>query len=280
MNKRAIPDGGGIFWLASYPKSGNTWARCLISSLLNGGGNVDLQAIKVGPNSAGRGWIEQRLDINIEEFTLEDLVAARVAAEGAHASVCTDPCCIKVHDRNDGRLCPATLTRGVVYIVRDPRDVAPSWAKHMNVDVDAAIAVMADPNLTLSRLFRYKPQVPQELGSWSGHVLSWLDDPPGPLLLLRYEEMLADPERELMRLARFLGLDTDTQTVSAAVAACRFEILQEVEAREGGFAERPAHMERFFRQGKAGAWRETLNALQASRIVDDHGAVMRRLGYL
>jgi len=271
---------GRIFWLASYPKSGNTWTRCLIASLVAGGGEVDLNGIKVGPNSAVRAWIEKQLDIDTEDFTQADLAAARTAAESAYAEICPGPCCIKLHDCKNDRNCPAALTRGVVYIVRDPRDVAPSWAKHMNKDLDSTINAMGKPKFTLSRLRRHRPQVPQTLGSWSGHVTSWLDHPPGPVLLLRYEDMLADPERELARLVRFLRIETDRRTISAAVSACRFEVLRTAEAREEGFDERPAHMEHFFRRGRAGGWRDDLSAGQAARLVDDHGAVMRRLGYL
>lgn len=272
----------GVFWIASYPKSGNTWTRCLIDSLSRGGGEIDLNRLgDQYPNTARRAWIEEHLEIDTGNFLPEEMMAARIAASLAHGAATASPPCLKIHDRNDPRLFPPEATRGIVYITRDPRDIAPSWARHLtNTDLDKAIAVMADPTFTLSRANRYHVQTPQCLDSWSGHVTSWLDAPPGELLLLRYEDMLAEPQRNVARLAEFLSIDADDSVIAATVAACRFETLQDVEAKTGRFFERPAHVDRFFRQGKSGTWRSSLSRAQAARIVDDHGEVMGRLGYL
>ncbi len=121
-------------------------------------------------------------------------------------------------------------------------------------------------------------QATQLLGTWSAPGASWLDGADRPLLLVRYEDMMADARRETGRLARFLDLDASDDRIARAVSACRFESLRSAEAR--GFIERPSGMDRFFRQGRSGAWRNALTEAQAQRIVDDHGTVMQRLGYL
>lgn len=268
----------GIFWIASYPKSGNTWVRCLIASLQSGGAPVRLGGLgDAAPNSAARAWLEACIEVDSADMLASELNAMRAQAhreEGARRLRF-----LKVHDRYDPQLFPADVTLGAVHIVRDPRDVAPSWADHMGVDVDTAIARMADDALVMSRsAYSFRPQVPQRFGSWSGHARSWLDDAPGPRLLLRYEALLADPLGEATRLARFLGLPTDAGCVARAVDACDFEALRAIEEREG-FAERQKGQQRFFRQGRSGAWRGVLRPEQAGRIVADHGVMMRRLGY-
>ncbi|AVS73406.1 sulfotransferase domain-containing protein [Paracidovorax cattleyae] len=268
----------GIFWIASYPKSGNTWVRCLIASLQSGGAPVRLGGLgDTVPNSAARAWIEACIDVGSGDMLASELNAMRAQShreEGARRL-----CILKVHDRYDPGLFPAEVTLGTIHIVRDPRDVAPSWADHMGVDVDTAIARMADDALTLSRsIDSFRPQAPQRFGSWSGHVRSWLDDAPGPRLLLRYEALLADPLGEAARLSRFMGLSVDADCVARAVDACDFEALRGIEEREG-FSERQKGQRRFFRQGRSGAWRGVLQPDQAGRIMGDHGAMMRRLGY-
>ncbi len=269
----------GIYWIASYPKSGNTWVRCLIASLLSGGASVRLDRLADAvPSSASRAWIESCVDVGSADMLDSELRAMRVQAHRQEGS--RRLCMLKVHDRCDADLFPPEVTLGSVYIVRDPRDVAPSWADHMGVDVDTAIARMADGEWTAGRgISSLRPQVPQRYGSWSGHVASWLDHAPAPRLLLRYEALLADPVRETARLARFLGLPADADCVARAVQACDFGTLRDIEEREG-FVERQKGQQRFFRQGRSGAWRTALQPGQVNRIVEGHGAVMRRLGYV
>lgn len=268
----------GIFWIASYPKSGNTWVRCLIASLQAGGEPVRLNRLgDTVPNAAARAWLEACIDVGSEDMLASELGALRAQAhreQGArHVRV------LKVHDRYVPALFPAEATLGTVYIVRDPRDVALSWADHMGVDVDTAIDRMADGELTMGRsVTSFQSQAPQCFGSWSGHVLSWLDEAPGPRLLLRYEALLADPLGEAGRLAQFLGLPADRDSVARSVQASDFETLSGIEEREG-FIERVQQQRRFFRQGRVGAWRTALRPRQAERLAAQHGAVMQRLGY-
>ncbi|MFC6840785.1 sulfotransferase domain-containing protein [Xanthomonas theicola] len=268
----------GIFWLASYPKSGNTWVRCLIASLQNDAAAMDLNGLgRQLPNAASRIWLERFVDMDTGDLMHAELDLLRSAAYrqcAAHAMSL-----LKIHDSYDADLFPAEATLGTVYIVRDPRDVAPSWADHMRVDLDTAIRQMADPHLTMSEgLHAYRPQARQRFGSWSGHVASWLHHAPAPCLLLRYEDLQAQPSRETARLAAFLGLPADADRVARAVAACRFDALREIE-EHSGFIERRDGQPRFFRQGRAGAWQSALHARQAARLVTDHGAMMRQLGY-
>ncbi|MEA5125691.1 sulfotransferase domain-containing protein [Xanthomonas floridensis] len=269
--------GRGIVWLASYPKSGNTWVRCLIASLRNGGAAMHLDALAPAlPNAASRAWLERHLAVDISDLTPAELHLLRGTAYRRCALQALSV--LKVHDSYDPTLFPAAATLGIVYIVRDPRDVAPSWADHAGIDLDAAIRQLGESATTLSdTLSRYRPQARQRFGSWSEHVASWLHAP-GRRLLVRYEDLLANPLQETARLARFLGLSTEPAHIAHAVAACRFEVLRDSEERHG-FAERQHGQARFFRQGRAGAWRTTLSAPQAARVLAHHGPTMAWLGY-
>jgi len=271
---------GGVFWIASYPKSGNTWVRCLIASLLSQGDAPDLNQLgTICPNGATRDWVEEVLGIPTDDLIPSELVEARIAAYHLWGGQWTGPRCLKVHDGYDPRLFPPEATAGVVYIARDPRDVAPSWGHHMDRTLDAAIEVMGRVDFTAGRSTTGRhPQTPQAFGSWSSHAASWLDGGAGPLLLLQYEALLADPLGQIPRLAAFLGIPADAQAIGRAASACGFDALRSNE-EAAGFVERPKHANRFFRQGRAGAWRQGLSPAQAARLVADHGVMMARLGY-
>lgn len=279
----------GLCWLASYPKSGNTWARLALASLRLGGTAVDFRDWEMGggrdPAAFQRWRFDAGLDIDSSDLTEEEVLAARPEAFRAlarelHGSV------TKVHEAfirtpTGEFLFPPDVTAGAVYLVRDPRDVAVSLANHMGTSLDATIALMNDPDACFSRPGRrLSRQLHQPLLTWSRHVVGWLDEPPFPVTLVRYEDMLADPAGSLERLAAAFHIDTTPEAVAKAVAATRFDVLRAQEATHGFHERPPTATAPFFRKGKAGGWRAVLSVTQAARIEADHGEVMERLGYL
>ena len=280
----------GLFWIASYPKSGNTWTRCLIDSLTHGGEPPALDRLERScPAVFDRHWLEAVTDVPTADLTAPELLALRQSA----FRLLTDPVgvapgwvapgwqarCLKVHDGYDPARFPDAVTAGAVYLVRDPRAVAPSWADHSGVTIDRVIARMRrSATVAGGAGLPGRPAMPEQIGDWSDHVRSWTEAFKGRLLLVRYEDLLADPVPVVARIAGFLGLPDDLPLVEKAVAACTFSRLRRQE-RETGFAEKTAMQKRFFRQGRALGWRDELSAEQAARLVADHGAVMARYGY-
>src|SRR3546814_3195052 len=115
--------------------------------------------------------------------------------------------------------------------------------------------------------------------SWSNHVESWTKwNHPG-ILVVRYEDLLADPLDQFGRVARHFGISTDAVRIRKAVEFSSFNQLQKLELTEG-FVERSIHSERFFRAGRAGGWQDKLTAEQVARIERDHAVQMKRFGYL
>ncbi len=274
----------GFYWLASYPKSGNTWLRIFLQSLIAGGKEVNLNALDLVSSVGSREHFDRILDIASSDLTDDEIARARPAQYAIESFEAKTPLLRKVHDAwgltPDGKpLFPPELTLGAIYIVRDPRDVAVSYAHHMSWTVDRTIAFMANPSavIALSKR-RIALQLPQHLSSWSRHVESWLDAPVR-LHLLKYEDMLADPVASFGGIARFLGYDLTPAEVEAAIDATRFERLRAAEEKDG-FIERMTGAERFFRRGIAGGWRDTLSSEQAARIEADHRSMMCKLGYL
>ena len=265
-------------WLVSYPRSGNTWLRFMLASLIEGGGPVDINETKAGAQ-ATHDEFDEVSGIDSALLTDEEIQRARPAlysfiARGAAST----PILRKVHDRcwrnaEGSRMFPPEVSLGAVYIVRDPRDVAVSYAHFSGAGIDETIRRMGDAGNTIGfRLIQF----PQPLGSWSEHVVSWLDDSGMPIHRVRYEDLLAEPAAELAKVAVFLGMSPDG--APGAAAATQFENLRAQE-EERGFRDL-IYETRFFRQGRVGGWRSALSAAQVERIERDHGEVMARLGYL
>jgi aryl sulfotransferase len=273
----------GIWWLASYPKSGNTWLRAMLATLISRR-PVDINAMGfLGPICSNRFLLDDTLGIDSADLSPEQEIDLRPRAYEIWAAEAERPLYCKVHDAYHPTpagesLFPASATRGAVYVVRDPRAVAVSFAYHMGRPVEAAIARMLDPGASFSdSTRRLTGQLHQPLLRWSDHVESWLAAP-FPLYLLRYEDMWTDPISAFTSVAAFLDLPCDPATIAAGVEATTFSRLQAQE-HEAGFFEKPRGAGAFFREGSIDGWRRVLTAEQAGRIVAAHGIVMRRLGY-
>jgi hypothetical protein len=275
--------GAGIVWCASYPKSGNTWVRALLGAAM-GGGDVDINRLE-GAVHVAHPLLFDELGLSVSALGMADvepllrLVDQRVAARA------TTPVLRKLHDAHlpgpdGGPRALAGATRLVVYVVRDPRAVAVSWAHHLGTTQAVAVEVMrtpiglggATPSDWVAEAGTYR------LGTWSDHVRSWLDQDGLPMVVVRYEELVREPHRELRRVLDAAGLTVDDRAVAAAVGASSFETLL-IQELAGGFLEAPRAGVPFFRRGEADAWRDELPADLIREVEHDHAEVMQRLGY-
>jgi aryl sulfotransferase len=273
----------GIWWLASYPKSGNTWLRVALASLLSGR-PADINAmpfVSVIANSRAR--FDTALGIESADLTVEQETNLRPRAYEIWAADAAQPLYCKTHDAYRPTpagepLFPTAVTLGAVGVVRDPRAVAVSLANHRATPIDDAILRMDDPEAGYTlRGSQLSPQLFQRSGRWRDHIDSWLGAP-FPVHLVRYEDMHGDPHATFAAIAAFLGLPSDRERIAAAVEASSFARLQAQE-RATGFVEKPIQAAAFFREGRVDGWRQVLTAEQNARIVDANEPVMRRLGY-
>jgi hypothetical protein len=194
------------------------------------------------------------------------------------------PMYIKAHDAytylRDGRPLFGTEKARAVYILRNPLDVAVSYANHMGKDLDTTIAFMGDISHVMcankGRLFN---QLRQRLLTWSGHAESWTRQRDIPTLLIRYEDMKLNPISTFDGIVRFLGIDCSQHRLQDAIEMSSFSRLKKQEQEEG-FREKPPNVASFFRKGEVGDWRHHLSEAQKDRLILDHGQVMRQFGYL
>jgi len=170
-----------------------------------------------------------------------------------------------------------SLTRAAVYLVRDPRDVAVSYSAHSDCPVDEIIGWMSNMEYMVSNP---GSSVWQPLLTWSAHVQSWAEAAQRgafPVLALKYEQLLADPEKAFRLIIDAVGWEFSEPRFTDALAATTIGALQAQE-KDHGFREQVGSQP-FFRSGRAGGWRDVLTAEQVGRIEADHGDAMRLLGY-
>jgi hypothetical protein len=277
----------GIFWLASYPKSGNTWFRSFLQNLqADAEEPVHINELATGQIASSRQWLDETLGFDSADLYPDEIERLRPQVYAWRAVQESGYHYHKIHDAcwqlaSGDWLVSQQATVGALYIVRNPLDVAISFANHNNSSIDQAIEKMNDPGMCFCKDKRrsLKNQTEQRLLSWSQHVASWVDSGAVDTLVMRYEDMKHTPLETFTRAATFLRLPTEPEKIAKALRFCDFRVLQAQESTQT-FKERPPNTERFFRKGVAGDWQQTLTPMQIDKIVSCHHAMMQRFGYL
>ena len=284
---------GRLIWIASYPRSGNTWTRLFVNALLtlHTGEKV---APLAGADEWSRedptrsfdaweisaSWYQRVLKKPMTDCAADEFSAARGEVQRGIADSARGPVLLKTHHLNgecDGHpIIDFSLTERIVYIVRSPLDVAPSLADHFGVEIDAAIAMMNRRGYVMGA---HEHAASEVYGSWSENVMSWTSAPRSYLHVMRYEDARSDPVGTFTRLGRFLGFRTSAADVEQASSAVAFEKARELEAQrvERYGKRRPGT---FFRQGRSGDWKKALSPAHVTAITTAHGKTMRRFGYM
>jgi aryl sulfotransferase len=282
----------GYWYLASYPKSGNTWCRVFITELQRLASlaeseklnlNLDLQT---GTIASSRHWLNDQLGINSCDLSFAELDPLRGRA-GASALLYSERERFhKVHDAfvsPDSKARPVVSTQGcqgAVYIVRHPADVVVSLSHFFSWDLSQCVESLLNPQAALVPSERFGDnQVRQHMGRWDQHVDSWLQQKQIPLLAIRYEDMLANGVETFTALAKFLGLPDDGALIKNAINNTSIDRLRTMEDELGGFVEKPEGCERFFRSGRTGEGAEQLTLEQRRRLASAFKRGMDRFGY-
>lgn len=270
-----------IVWLASYPKSGNTWTRIFLANYLtNAEQPVPINQVhKFGMGDSipktyqmVAGGQVDTMDVNAT-LGLRDRVLQAIVANKADVNL------VKTHNINQPALgtvlIPEKFTRSAVYIMRNPLDLVLSYARHYGMSIDDTITAISrsdhvnQPDETT---------VFQFLGSWSDHVESWTQPSPFPVCVLRYEDMLSDPHGSFAKVLENIGVPVDEKRLDRAVKHASFKEVSKQE-KKSGFVERSRHSETFFSKGKSDNWKTELTDDQVARVRRMHRKVMKKHGY-
>ena len=272
-----------IWWIASYPKSGSTWVRMFINAYLT---NFPLDinsAFQFAFNDLASQVIQITCARPLDQLTLEEQAYYRPASLLNFLNVYgAGDIALKTHHAkiavNDIPVCPHQLSRGAIYIIRDPRDVAISFADHLNESVDTIISYMN----TMKFVTKNVDNLYHILLTWSEHVKSWtMNNSNISTLVIKYEDLLVEPYVFFAKTVEFLGFKLDHRKLDFAVNETEFKKLR-AEEDEKGFSElsKSSKSDKFFRVGKAGQWKNILTLKQINQIEKDHGEVMKKFGYV
>jgi len=276
-----------IVWISSYPKSGNTWMRLLLANYYKPelSQSIGINDLSFAPLTSLRATIDEWSLIESSDLLAPEVEDHRRRGVAQWAMVANGRAFMKVHDAwalgGDGSsLFLPAVTEHVVYVIRNPMDVAVSLAHHFDISPDRAVEFLCDSRFTLSPQGRgIFVQLPQIIGNWSQHVSSWIHESGLPLTVVRYEDMVANTADALGCVVRALDGRVVDGRVSAAVDASLFERLQ-MQEQSSGFRERVSARSPFFRSGRVGEGRARLTTACRESLQMAHRDTMMRFGYL
>lgn len=275
-----------IVWLASYPKSGNTWFRMFLANYLKKADKpLDFEDIESTGIASSAVDFEGETGLNPFEMYPDEVdlyrpdmyraLSKKYEEKGNHVYK-------KTHDaytftKDDVPMFPAEISKGAVYFIRNPLDVCVSYANHSAGKVEKTIKLILNEEGSIAG--KKHGQLRQKLFSWQGHVNSWKNQCKIPVHFVRYEDMVQSPIETFKSIVKFLDLDYDSERLKTAIKNSDFRTLQQKE-QEKGFGEKMQKCERFFWKGKIGNYREYLSEQQIQEIVDYNYETMKAYGYI
>jgi len=276
-----------IIWIASYPKSGNTWIRYLLGNYFfnqNNNLNADiisnlkkfhfddklfnsssLEGLKENPYDVSKYWIKSQENLKITNGNVVFL---------------------KTHNAlvniNNNEFTNDNLSLAIIHIVRDPRDVLISYSKYRNKSLDETIKFMVSKNLSYVRK-KNDPTEIEIIGSWAFHYNSWKNGIKKiPRIVIKYEDLINDSYKVFFKVIKFLSklmnLEINDKKIKSSINLSQFENLKKFEELNL-FLENQGK-ENFFRSGKYNNWIKELSYEQVKMIEDNFKAEMIDLGYL
>ena len=227
LNKNVKP-----IWLASYPKSGNTWVSLFLSVLMNDSA-LDINRLGFDEVISSRLVMDNTLGISSADIPESDYLQYRsqLYHQWANRHTAHEHLICKVHDactRHGEVLFPPAITRGVIYIMRNPFDMAASLANHQQISIDKAVTDLCSPTHAFAAKKRsLNNQLSQHLGTWGNHVESWVNVHHDNLLIIRYENLLNNGLNEFSKIVNYIGLDYSRRQIQEAIKKTDFKNLQE-----------------------------------------------------
>ncbi len=275
-----------VIWLASYPKSGNTWFRVFLTNLFSESNEpAHINDLKETSISSSRKIFDEYTGLTSSELTFEEIDNLRPDVYRMQSKESDELLFKKVHDQyyclaNGQALFPSDISKGVIYFIRNPLDVLVSFAFHSSKTVENMMKSFNNHDFAFCKTpDKLQNQLRQIIGSWSDHVKSWTGQTEIPVHVMRYEDMIHHTHETFSKAVRFLEINKTNKEINEAIQKSDFSVLSKQE-QESGFKEKMIKSTSFFRKGKIGDWRNHLNDEMMKEIIEKHQEVMVSFGYL
>ena len=291
-----------IFWIASYPKSGNTLLRSIIISLFfTEDGRFKIEHFK----RIGQFEETERIKKNLSLF--KDIPKEKINNENLFKNILNlqkreslflDKDKYIFFKTHSGLFnvygYPFTteiISKGLIYVIRDPRDVCISWSKHFNKSLDESIEFMINENQGLhwnetdkKSYFSNSTRPMSYLSSWDRHVKSWCTNNWNkPKKIIKYEDLVYNKLKITNELIIFfeknydLKIENKLQKINNIIEYTDFNKMKNDEIKKG-FSEANENSN-FFSVGKKEQWKNKLNMKQVSTLENKFGELMKYFNY-
>ena len=283
-----------FIWLASYPKSGNTLVRGLLSSyFFSKDGFFNFEIIKNIKQFPHIGLFENLgIDLKNEDEIVKNYIRAQASINQINSIQF-----LKTHSYlfniNNNPFTDLNNTLGAIYIVRDPRNVVTSYAHHNSIAIKDSAERMVNSihyggNLNSDHV---SDRTKVYLGSWNSNYNSWKSfKDPGKYLLVKYEDLITNKEEKLLEILEFIhnlkkiNFSVDKKKLKNVIESTSFENMKKLE-KKLGFIESKTNIKTgkkipFFNLGSKNIWRNILNDEIRRKIEQSFENEMKELGYL
>ena len=283
-----------IIWLASYPKSGNTLVRALLSSyFFSKDGIFNFKLIKYIKQFPNAGLFEN-LGINIEndKEVVKNYIKVQESINQKNSIQF-----LKTHSYlfniDNNPFTDLNNTLGAIYIVRDPRNVVTSNAHHYNISIEESLLRMTS-SVHYGGDIKSKHEADRAkvyLGSWSSNFNSWKSfESVGKYLLIKYEELISNREETLLKILKYIhklkkiNFVPDNKKLKNIIESTTFEKMKS-EEEKSGFSESKTILKTgkkipFFNLGPKNKWENILEPKIIKKIENSFNVEMKELGYL
>ncbi len=277
-----------ILWLASYPKSGNTWVRLFLETLLySENSKVDINNTKIRQFPLRQDFS----DLKVNEDNIQEFISNCITCQDK-INLDNSIKIFKTHNAfwkagkyaftNEDNTC------GVIHIVRDPRNVITSLKNHFNSEsYNDTLNFITNEKQHIGSRFNIKNNnLPTVVSSWSNHYKSWKKVKKN-YLLVKYENLLNDTFNEFSKIANYLkisfGYNFKKSEIENAIKNCDFQTLKDYENKHGfieAAKDTNGNIKKFFFLGPKNNWKEILDKKIINNIETSFKNEMLELNYL
>ncbi len=285
-----------IIWIASYPKSGNTWIRALLSSyLFSDDGNFNFELLKNIEQFSSKNLslklnkdIGYQMRISKSWIPSQELINSdkKIHFFKTHNAICSI---------NGNKFTDEFNTLAAIYLVRDPRNIITSLANHYELSFEETFSFLTNKKKIIFpiKVADKKKDVndPEDfnfLGDWSSHYRSWKNINFCPIQIIKYEDLLIDSKKVFVSiltfLQKFLEIKLDEKKIRNAIKSTSFKNLSQMEKDKGFIESATSHKTmkkiNFFNLGKKNNWKNLLDPKIEKKMREVFSKEMKELRYI